>query len=129
MNLMTKIPFKLIKPKVYSFNRFARGSEVDGVWTKPSPTPVSIEAVIMPYKKKGGIDILPEALRRRKSVRIFSNERLMGHQPQGNYEADEVIYDGESYRVLTVGNWIDSGIFTGYESYAVMIDAKELSSL
>jgi len=127
--LMSKIPFKLIKQTAYIFNRTARGTEVDGEWIKPAPTQIEVLALITPYIRKNAVEILPEALRKRKVVRIFSNVPLIEHIDTGAFEADEFTYSGESYRVFKLGDWVNTSRFTGYEAFAVRIDSKELSLL
>ena len=129
MDLISQLPFDLIAPNPYIFKRYARGQEIDSEWIKPDPILVNIDALITPYLKKDIVDNLPEALRKRKVIRIFSNAALKEQIDTGEFEADEVVYSNESYRVFKLGDWINVNGFTGYEAYAVRIDSKELSLL
>lgn len=129
MDLISQLPFDLITPNSYIFKRYARGQEIDSEWVKPDPILVDIDALITPYLKKDIVDNLPEALRKRKVIRIFSNAALKEQIDTGEFEADEVVYSNESYRVFKLGDWINVNGFTGYEAYAVRIDSKELSLL
>lgn len=128
--MLKRLPFRLIKSKEITITRRnSVGTVVDGVYVKGGSSSVVIRAVVYPEIRRDIIQLLPEALRKRKVIRIFTNEDLNEHNSQQSAEADEITYDGHSYRVFKLGAWIDVNGFTGRDAYAVQIDAKELSSL
>lgn len=128
--MLNRMPFRLIKARTVTINRYADvGDFVDGVYVKGTPTSTTIKAVVYPYIRQDVIDLLPEALRKRKVIRLFTNAELNEHNSQQGAEADELVYAGHNYRVFKLGNWIDVNGFTGRDAYAVQIDAKDLSLL
>lgn len=129
MDLISQLPFDLVTPNTYTFKRYARGQEIDSEWVKPDPVDLDVVALFQPCIKKSIIEILPTSLRKRKVIRIFSNIPLKEQINSGSFEADEVIYSNESYRVFHLGDWININGYTAYDAYAVRIDSKELSLL
>ena len=129
MDLISQLPFELVTPTPYTFKRHARGQEIDSEWIKPDPVDLDVQALISPCIKKNIVEILHTSLRKRKVIRIFSNVPLKEQIDSGSFEADEVTYSNESYRVFYLGDWVNVNGFTGYEAYAVRIDSKELSLL
>ncbi len=128
--MRSRISFQHIKTKPITVTRRTNeGAVVDGVYIKATPTPVEIDALVYPLVKRDVIQFLPEALKKRKVIRIFTNQPLNEHNSQQQAEADEITYAGHSYRVFKLGDWIDVSGFTGRDAYAVQIDAKELSLL
>lgn len=128
--MLNRMPFRLIKTKTFTLNRYTTsGGFIDGVYTKGTATTIDIKAVVYPVIRQDIIEFLPEALRKRKVIRLFTNAELNEHNSQQAAEADELIYAGHSYRVFKLGNWIDVNGFSGRDAYAVQIDSKELSLL
>lgn len=128
--MRSRISFQLIKPKNYTINRYATSSTiVNGKWIDGVATPTVISALITPQVKKDIIDKLPEALRKQKTIRIFTNDVLYEHNSQQPFEADEILYAGHSYRVFKLGEWSDVSGYTAREAYAIQIDAKDLELL
>ena len=128
--MLNRMPFRLIKSKTVTINRSsAQGTFVDGVYTKGTVTSVDTKAIVYPLIKQDILTLLPEALRTRKVIRIFTNAELNEHNSQQAAEADELVYADKNYRVFKLGDWIDVNGFTGRDAYAVQIDAKDLSML
>lgn len=130
MSLLSQQPSSLIKKR--SFNILRRSRDVtppDGFYEPPAPTTVPIQALVYPVIKQDIVQILPEELRKRKVIRIFSNVELKEHIDGSLFEADELVYDGESYRVFRLAGWINVSGFSGYDGYAVRAEAKELSGM
>ena len=50
-------------------------------------------------------------------------------ETNGNYEADEIEYNGDNYRVWKVGDWSNVNKFSASQAYAIRIDARELADL
>lgn len=126
MITLQKIPFKLIRTTSYTIQRTGVGVLESGVWTKPTVTPIVIEAIVTPYIKRDVIEVLPENLRKRKVIRIFSNIELKEYMNKPNTETDSITYNGEVYKVFRLGSWVNVSGFTGYEAYAVRAEYKEL---
>jgi hypothetical protein len=132
MDLISQLPFDLIKPRTHIILRRTRdsaGFNEDGIYAPSTPLSISIQAVVSPVIRSDMVSILPEDLRKRKVIRIFSNTQLIEHIDTGIYAADEISYGGESYRVFRLGSWINVNGFSGYEAYAVRIDTEELQLL
>ena len=70
--MITDIPFKRIKTSDYNLTRTQKGVLVDGYYEKVK-TSQTIDALIYPYVNKDLIEILPEALRRRKNKDILQS--------------------------------------------------------
>lgn len=130
MDLISQLPFDLIRPTAYTIVRTAVGSFNDeGVYVKPAPTNIPASLLISPYIKQEIIQTLPEALRKKKVVRIYSNVELKELIDRSSFEPDEITYNGQAYRVFKLGDWVNVNGFTGYEAYAVRIDTTELGTL
>lgn len=126
MDLISQLPFDLIKPKAFTIKRRTSGEFIDGIWVQDASTDVVIQAVVSPCLRKSIIDILPDALRKRKVIRIFSNTELKEHIDAASYDADEITYNDKTYRVFHLGDWVDVNGYTGYEAYAVRVDTQDI---
>ena len=129
MDMISQLPFDLIKPRSFTIKRRGVGELIDGIWTQDPPSDVVIQAVVSPCIKKSIIDILPEALRKRKVIRIFSNTELKEHIDAASFDADEITYNNQTYRVFHLGDWVDVNGYTAYEAFAVRIDTNEIEVL
>lgn len=129
MDMISQLPFDLIKPRSFTIKRRGVGELIDGIWTQEPSSDVVIQAVVSPCIKKSIIDILPEALRKRKVIRIFSNTELKEHIDAASFDADEITYNNQAYRVFHLGDWIDVNGYTAYEAFAVRIDTNEIEVL
>lgn len=130
MDLISQLPFDLIRPTAYTISRTAIGEfNEEGVYVKPDPIEVPAELVVYPYSKQTIVQILPEALRKKKVIRMHSNIELKELIDRASFEPDEITYNGQAYRVFKLGDWVNVNGFTGYEAYAVRIDTTELETL
>lgn len=130
MDLISQLPFDLIKPTDYTIIRTAVGDFNDeGVYVKPDPVEVAAQLLVSPYIRQEIIQTLPEALRKKKVIRIYSNIGLKELIDKSSFEPDEITYNGQAYRVFKLGDWVNVNGFTGYEAYAVRIDTNELETL
>jgi len=128
--MRSRMSFQLIKTKSYTITRHTSASTiVNGKWLDGVVTPTIISALITPQVKRDIIDILPEALRKQKTIRIMTNDILYDHNSQQGYEADEITYSGHTYRIFKLGDWNDVSGYTGREAYAVQVDTKDLELL
>lgn len=128
--MLKRLPFKLIKSTDYTIKRYGTAGVVTkGKYIRPTPTEIVIKAVVTPRVKSDITNLLPEALRKRKMIRILTNSELREQRKGAAYEADELTYDGEEYRVFKLGNWLNVNGFTAREAFAVQIDSKELTLL
>lgn len=129
MDMISQLPFELIGSRAFTVKRRGVGELIDGIWTQEPPSDVVIQALVSPKVSKNIIDILPEALRKRKTIRIFSNTELKEHIDAASFDADEITYNNQSYRVFHLGDWIDVNGYTAYEAFAVRIDTNEIEVL
>lgn len=130
MSLLTQQPSSLIKKRSFDILRRSRPATIpDGFKATIVPTTIPILALVYPELSQDIIQVLPEAIRKRKVVRIFSNVELKEHINKSLFEADEFVYNNESYRVFRLGSWISVSGFSGYDAYAVRAEAKELSGM
>jgi len=119
--------FDLLKPKPLTLKRRATsGSYVKGTWV-PSvviTNPV-ISALYYEVMKKHELMFLPEALRTKKCLRLFTNDLIkQKEQIPVAQDADEFTYNGQDYRVIKVEEWDDVSGFFGYQAYALKIDTE-----
>ena len=130
MDLISQLPFDLIRPTSYTITRTAVGDfDDEGVFVKPPPTEVPAQLLVSPCLKQSVLQMLPEALRKKKVIRIYSNVELKELIDKASFEPDEVTYNGQAYRVFKLGDWVNVNGFTAYEAYAVRIDTTELVTL
>ena len=126
--MLAKMPFRLIRTKNINILRYGVGSYVKGKWVKGSTTTVPIQAIVSPVIKQSMLQFLPENLRAKKVFRLFSNTKLNGFQDkEEKQQADEFTLNGETFRIVKVGEWEEVGAFTGYEAYAIKVDSEVLT--
>ena len=126
--MLSRMPFRLIRPKTINILRYGAGSYVKGKWVKGTTTTVPIQAVVSPVIKQSMLQFLPENLRAKKVFRLFSNELLKGFQDkEEKQQADEFILNGETFRIVKVGEWEQVSSFSGYEAYAIKLDSEVLT--
>ena len=122
------MPFRLIRTKNINILRYGVGSYVKGKWVKGATTTVPIQAIVSPVIKQSMLQFLPENLRAKKVFRLFSNTKLNGFQDkEEKQQSDEFVLNGETFRIVKVGEWEDVGTFTGYEAYAIKVDSEVLT--
>lgn len=126
--MLAKMPFRLIRTKNINILRYGVGSYVKGKWVKGATTTVPIQAIVSPVIKQSMLQFLPENLRAKKVFRLFSNTKLSGFQDkEEKQQSDEFVLNGETFRIVKVGEWEDVGTFTGYEAYAIKVDSEVLT--
>ena len=127
--MLAKMPFRLIKTKNIDILRYGVGTYVKGKWVKGSTTTVPIQAIVSPVIKQSMLQFLPESLRAKKVFRLFSNTQLKGFQDkEEKQQADEFTLNGETFRIVKVGEWESVNNFTGYEAYAIKVDSEVLTA-
>ena len=130
MSLLSSQPSSLLKKRTFNILRRSKPTTpIRGFYEPPAPTTVPILALVYPTLNKDVVDILPEALRKRKVIRIFSDIELKEQSKTDSFEADQLNYDNELYVVFRVGAWINVSGFSGYEAYAVLATADELKNM
>lgn len=118
--------FDLLKPKPLTLRRKTNsGSYVKGIWVPAASSDVTISALYYEVMKKHELMFLPEALRTKKCLRIFTNDLIkQKEQIPVAQDADEFTYDGQDYRVIKVEEWNNVSGFSGYQAYALKIDTE-----
>jgi hypothetical protein len=120
--LLSKMRFDLLKPRNdFNFKRYPSATLVDYIYTKGTPTDVVVKALIYPANRSKNLNFLPEGLRDKRVLRIFTNDLIIQSQTDEDEHGDEFEYDGEDYRVVFVDAWKDVSGFTAYEGYAAKV--------
>lgn len=103
----------------YTVTRQTGGSYVNGIWTPGGSSTFSIVASIQPTS---GEDLvrLPEGVRTRELVTVFTPTELQVKNAPAGTEADRIAYKGASYEVQTVEKWDEQGGF--YRAVAAKIE-------
>ena len=126
--MLNRMPFRLIKPKDLTVSRYPSGSYIKGKWVKGTATQIPIKAVVSPVIKQAELQFLHENLRAKKVFRLFSNTMLQVFQDkEDKKQADEFTLNGETFRIVKVGEWENVNNFTGYEAYAIKVDSEVLA--
>ena len=128
MDLISNLPFDLVAPKPLTLLRRGTGSYVNHKWVKGEPSEIEALVLLTPVIKQSSKNFLPEALRSKKTFRMYSNTELKDFQEgEVKQQADEFVLQSETYRVVLLGGWSDVNGFTGYEAYACKVDSDVLS--
>lgn len=126
--LLSKMRFDLLKPKPLVIKRQGTGSYVNHKWVKGVPQDLNTLTLFYPIAKNSTKQFLPEALRAKKWMHLFCNTELKDFQDgEVKQQADEFVFDGETYRIMKLGAWKDVSGYTGYEAYACKVDSEVLA--
>lgn len=87
-----------------TLKRKAAGTYVNGRWVPGSVTTSSIRATVEPMKPQE-LQILPEGLRSRLPIYIYTNEELKTASVADSKEPDILTYNDLDYEVHQVQNW------------------------
>jgi hypothetical protein len=125
--LLKRPPSSLLKFKdLVLRRRTGNGSYVNMLWVPATTVPVTIKALYHSRISNTELVKLPETLRNKKLVRIFSGDEIRQKEEHLNQDADEFTYLGEDYQVFKVEPWDDVSGFSGYQAYAVKKDVEVL---
>lgn len=120
-----KFPFTLLKPKPFTVKRYSQGTWVKGEWVKAVATTLQIDMLAYEVKKHNDLIFLPEAVRVKKVLHILCNEELKElKEVPVRQEADEILYEGETYRIVQIGRFKNVSGFNGYQAYAGLVGTK-----
>lgn len=123
-----RIPFQLIKPKDFIIKRRANaGTYVRGKWVPATTTDITISALINERLKFSTIQMVPEALKTKRWIRIFTNDLIKQKEDSPAQDADDILFGGQLYRVWRVESWGNVSGFSGYQALAVKVDTEVLS--
>ena len=127
--MLAKMPFRLIRTKNINILRYStEGTYVKGKWVKGATATVPVQAIVSPVIKQSVLQFLPESLRAKKVFILFSNTKLNCFQDkEEKQQADEFILNGETFRIVKVGEWESVNNFTGYEAYAIKVDSEVIT--
>jgi len=84
--------------------RKSGGQRVDGVWVPGAETNVKILASPQPADAND-LQNLPEGERDKDIFKFISNKPVYTTEDRDGQEADEVIFEGNRYRVISSANW------------------------
>jgi hypothetical protein len=93
------------------------GTYVKGRYVEPNPTEFFPVVSVQPVTGKEQL-LLPEGVRTRQTVKIYSKMRLMTSSQSTSQRADIVNYKNQNYEVFTVEDWTDVGGF--YKAICVL---------
>jgi hypothetical protein len=131
MDLISQLPFDLVSTKAITIHRADNaGAYVNMKWVPATKEDVVIQATVNERIKSEVTLILPDSLRTKKMVRLFSNSEIrQKEEPPINQDADDLTYKNEKYRVFKVECWDNVNGFSGWQAYAVKIDSQVLEVL
>jgi hypothetical protein len=89
---------------VLTVKRKLSGARVDGVWIPGSDTILKIFASPQPASPDE-LQNLPEGERDKSIFKFISNKPLFTTQDRNGTDADLVMFKGNDYRVISVGDW------------------------
>ena len=89
-----------------TLTRRPAGSYVSGTWVPAATTATTIRASVQPAKFSS-IMRLPEGLRTRGVVDVFSESELLAANEATGIEGDMVSWQGEQWEVQIVDAWLD----------------------
>lgn len=104
--------------KVY---RSVAGSRVDGHYKPGTKSVFTMDPVSVQPLGAREIQMLPEGVRTRQNIVLYSIDELRTAGVQENTDADVVEYLGKKFEVHTVEDWADNGIY--YKSVAAKVDS------
>lgn len=101
---MFATPVDIIREKEGSYN--SKGRYVPGATTETCFANISIQ----PLSARERLQ-LPEAIRTKELVLVYSKDELRTDRPGDGLKADRFVYKGNTYVVNTVEDWSDHGGF------------------
>lgn len=126
--LLSRMRFDLLKPKPLVITRYGTGSYVNHKWVKGVNAPIDTLTLFYPIVKNSTKQFLPEGLRSKKCLHLFCNTELKDFQDgEVKQQADEFVFDGETYRIMKLGAWKDVSGYSGYEAFACKVDSEVLA--
>lgn len=98
--------FKLTHSTEVTILRKSKGGyDEDGVWQEGTSVNVPIEANVQPMKYTE-IMMLPESDRTKEWISIWSvSEIRSANEGEGGWDADEILWDGKTYKVMKSQRW------------------------
>lgn len=121
---MLNPPFLSVGKTTIVVTRKTPGTYVKGVYQEGTPTTNTIVANIQPGLKLNDTQHLPEGERGRLALRIYTSSELRARREgSGGHDADEFIYNGETY-VVKWSHYYSMGILNHWKAIAV---AKEVT--
>jgi len=100
--------------------RRLEGAYISGVWTDGASYETTITASVQPTGPRE-LMRLPEGLRTRDSVKIFTADSLRSANESSGLAADRIVYQGEEYEVVSAGGYTHAQM-PHVEAVAVRVD-------
>jgi hypothetical protein len=106
----------------YSVRRPPQSSfQAEGVWTAGgAPTVISLSSPLQPSRGVDVAQFLPEGERAKRSISIWSPVEIFMSDGEGR-DADQIVYNGETYRVAFAKRWGAQGNY--WFSMATLVSA------
>ena len=103
------------------FTRYAAGSYVGGTYSAGSTSTVSVVCSIQPYRDQANALQVREGGRWRDGLISIDSESELKTDNSLAY-GDRVVYNGDTYEVMTVNEWDHLAPISHWECYAQRID-------
>jgi hypothetical protein len=85
--------------------QFAPGTYTNGTWVPGAGTESQIVASVQPEGDADKLDRLPEGVRSRGVVKVYTGCELRTADEETQTPADQVLWDGEWWEVQIVDTW------------------------
>jgi len=118
--------FSLTNKVSVTVRRKGKGDWVDGEWITSPDTLVTIEANVQPVQFKE-IMMMSESERTKEWIKLYSVDELRaGMEGPGGWEADIVVWEGLTYRVMKSRKYV-MGVLDHYHAMAARepVSAKD----
>ena len=94
-----------------------KGEWINGKWVEAESSEVIIEANVQPVQFKE-LMMMPESERTKEWIKIYSvSELRTANERENGWDADEVIWDGYTYRVMKSRHYV-MGVLDHYHAMA-----------
>lgn len=94
-----------------TIERHAAGSYVNGNYTVGAVTTFTADPIVVHIATGKEMLRLPEGVRTRKAVAVYTKQPLQTASAPGGNDADVVLYGSERFEVQTLEDWYDNGGF------------------
>ena len=94
----------------YTVKRGSAPTYANGFKTPGAESDVVIRALVQPAKSRD-LQVLPEGLRNRGTVKLFSVDEIRLGDPSTEAPPDRIVYGGEEWTMVHVDRWGDQGLY------------------
>ena len=113
----------LLSSHTITITSYGPGGFTNGEWVQGAEIKFEIQANVQPAPR--ALLNLPEGQRTKGSITVFVKEKLVTVNKVTLTTADRIEYEGRTYEIQHVEDWINCGSLSHYEITAVETDKKE----